>query len=625
MRAAILVLAASAAVLAQTPPATQKPTQQPTFRADVEIGRVVVRVLDLERRPIRGLTEKDFTVLLNGTPQPIVTVVAEDELGPEEPAAPWMRDIASDVAANDLEDPRLLLVIMDGVTSGKVETSKASPYQMKQARDIARAVIDHLGPNDLASITFTGDNREPQDFTRDRAKLLAAVDRYHPQEVEIRMVAPMQRTAIRTALEFLRQAPERRSAIIWISDSLPGADDNILPLQVKPAPPTTPGAPTLQAGSTSVPVYFVNTQGFTGREVPRDHEKTIPGRTGGRTYGQNNTPVVFVPEIFRELSVSYTIGFQPTEPYSDGRFKRVQVRVNRPDVMIFPLETGFFPVNPKHAAAAKAAAAKTASTSLALSGLIPVTDEPLRLTLAPFAAAGADAKSDTPASVAVALGVDIPFESRTPEPLDVEIRVFDGEGRKQLDRQRLTQTLRPRGGRDHTEFELLATLSLKPGRYNIRVATFSQGRESAGSVFTDVTVPEFAKEDLSLSGAVVSLVPGKTAMPADEFRAWLPVAPTTTRAFAQNDLASVYLRVYTPSDRPEAAVPVRAEIRSGRDEVVFSQTDSVTPKTSGPLRSAAYNLRLPLATLAPGQYVVSIAAGEGEKAVRRDVRFSVLR
>jgi len=535
-----------------------------------------------------------------------------------------MRDIASDVAANDFDDPRLILVIMDGATPSDqpLDQSKAGPYQMKQARDVARAVIDHLGPDDLASITFTGDNREPQDFTRDRAKLFAAVERYHPTELDFRLVGAMQRTAIRTALEFLRQAPERRSAIIWISDRLPVADDNILPLQVKPAAPTTPGAPTLQAGSTSVPVYMVDTQGFTGAEVPRDHEKTIPGRTGGRTYGQNNTPVVFVPEIFRELSVSYTIGFQPTEPYTDGRFKRVQVRVNRPDVMIFPLETGFFPANPKQVAAAQALAAKTASTSLALSGLVPVTDEQLRLVLAPFAAVG-DAKPGSAASVALALGVDVPFESRAPESVDVEIRVFDGEGRKQIDQKRLTQTLRPRGGRSVGEFDLLATLTLKPGRYNIRAATFSKEREIAGSVYTDVTIPDFEKDPLSLSGAVVSVSPGRAALPANEFGSWLPVAPTTTRALATNDSASVFLRIYTPADRGEAAVSLGAEIRNSSDEVVFKKSDSLTPMSAGPVRSADYILRLPLATLAPGQYVVSIIASAGETTLRRDVRFSV--
>src|SRR6187401_1794101 len=175
---AIGIAVASVSLLAGRPQ-TQKPEQLPTFRSNVDIGRVVVRVLDLERRPIRGLTEKDFTVLLNGKPQPIVTVVAEDEPAPEPPAAPWMRDIASDVAANDFDDPRLILVIMDGATPSDqpLDQSKAGPYQMKQARDVARAVIDHLGPDDLASITFTGDNREPQDFTRDRAKLFAAVER----------------------------------------------------------------------------------------------------------------------------------------------------------------------------------------------------------------------------------------------------------------------------------------------------------------------------------------------------------------------------------------------------------------------------------------------------------------
>jgi hypothetical protein len=42
---------------------------------------VTVRVLDKDRRPIRDLTEKDFTVLVEGTPRPIVVFAAEDAAG----------------------------------------------------------------------------------------------------------------------------------------------------------------------------------------------------------------------------------------------------------------------------------------------------------------------------------------------------------------------------------------------------------------------------------------------------------------------------------------------------------------------------------------------------------------
>ena len=48
---------------------------------------------------------------------------------------------------------------------------------VRRARDMATAFIEGLGPTDLAAVVFTRDNRNAQDFTRDRARLLAAANR----------------------------------------------------------------------------------------------------------------------------------------------------------------------------------------------------------------------------------------------------------------------------------------------------------------------------------------------------------------------------------------------------------------------------------------------------------------
>lgn len=56
-------------------------------------------------------------------------------------------------------------------------TLPADPYMVRRAKQMARAFIEGLGPTDLAAVVFTRDNRHAQDFTRDRARLLAAAER----------------------------------------------------------------------------------------------------------------------------------------------------------------------------------------------------------------------------------------------------------------------------------------------------------------------------------------------------------------------------------------------------------------------------------------------------------------
>src|SRR5688500_7832104 len=57
-------------------------------------------------------------------------------------------------------------------------TIQASVDALNSARQTARRVIERFGPSDLAAVIFTLDNRGAQDFTADRARLFAAVDKF---------------------------------------------------------------------------------------------------------------------------------------------------------------------------------------------------------------------------------------------------------------------------------------------------------------------------------------------------------------------------------------------------------------------------------------------------------------
>jgi hypothetical protein len=59
------------AALAQQRPADQRPRTASTFRDRVDLVQLDVSVLDRDRRPVRGLTSKDFTVFEDGKPQVI--------------------------------------------------------------------------------------------------------------------------------------------------------------------------------------------------------------------------------------------------------------------------------------------------------------------------------------------------------------------------------------------------------------------------------------------------------------------------------------------------------------------------------------------------------------------------
>src|SRR5688572_22862510 len=82
-----------------TPPSPPQ-TTTPRFRAGVELVHLDVSVLDRNRRPVRGLTPADSTIVENGAPQQVAVFNAVDI--PDAPPLPtaWMRDVAPDVRTN---------------------------------------------------------------------------------------------------------------------------------------------------------------------------------------------------------------------------------------------------------------------------------------------------------------------------------------------------------------------------------------------------------------------------------------------------------------------------------------------------------------------------------------------
>ena len=88
-------------------------------------------------------------------------------------------------------------------------------------------MIDQLGPEDLAAVVFTRDSRSAQDFTPDRARLLAAAETCAPGLADPRNLLreppyPMSEKARaldltntrRLRVEALGTIPERRKTIV---------------------------------------------------------------------------------------------------------------------------------------------------------------------------------------------------------------------------------------------------------------------------------------------------------------------------------------------------------------------------------------------------------------------------
>jgi VWFA-related protein len=181
----LCLLALVASPVAQQP-AAPSDSPQTTFRAGVDVIQLDVSVLDKNRRPVRGLNAADFTVFENGKPQRIIAVTEVGAVEADPVPTAWMRLTAADVATNDLSDQlgpgRLFAIfINDGDLGNGRRPAFADAFDMNRGlvpdvRAVARAVVDRLGPSDLAAVVFPIHAGQTQDFTNDHDSLADAID-----------------------------------------------------------------------------------------------------------------------------------------------------------------------------------------------------------------------------------------------------------------------------------------------------------------------------------------------------------------------------------------------------------------------------------------------------------------
>jgi hypothetical protein len=148
------------------------------------------------------------------------------------------------------------------------------------------------------------------------------------------------------------------------------------------------------------------------------------------------------------------------------------------------------------------------------------------------------------AALAVALGLTLPSpKERVNETVDLVAGVYTREGKEVATRRQTAHVvLRPSDQAD-AKLEILTRLDLKPGQYNVRFAVQDVTQGRTGSVYTDVDVPNFEKDRLSLSGVAISVAPGLTAAGKEALAGLVPQAPTTQRVFAKDEQVRAFLQI----------------------------------------------------------------------------------
>jgi Ca-activated chloride channel family protein len=301
---ALEICAAQSAQSPQTAPA--QPPRQPSFRAGVELVSLNVTVTDGTAKYITDLNAPDFAVYEDGVKQDVTFF-------------------------NRTNLPIALALLVD--------TSASMESKLPTAQEAAIGFAKRLRSQDLAEVI---------DFDSRVVVLQAFTNNVPELEQAIRKTSAGGSTslynAVYIALKDLKKAVAknvdeiRRQAIIVLSD---GEDtSSLLPfeevLDLAKRSETSIYSIGLRAGEGP----STTTRGFKEAEFVL---RQFSQETGGRAFFPNQLSDLanVYGQISDELSSQYTVGYTSRNPKRDGSWRRIVVRLNRPN-LVARTKQGYF-------------------------------------------------------------------------------------------------------------------------------------------------------------------------------------------------------------------------------------------------------------------------------------------
>ena len=607
--------------------AQQAPPPKPGFKSSVTVVEVDVVVTDKSGRPVRGLRREDFEISEDGSPVEIATFSAVDvPEAPRDSIIPPPDRSGSAIASNDqAQDGRLILIVLDDIQVSFTAS------RMATVKSVARRAVERLGPADLAAVMTTSGRLGSQtEFTTDKSRLIAAIERFVPQrEHELPAIAdslpspsganpPAQRigdlrtrtvmAGLSVAARALATIPHRRKGVLLIGQGFPATLEEIIKIG---ASYESIREFILTAQRSNVAVYTVDPCGLElNAECNRESRQslqTLAEATGGFAVINTNRPEAGVDRMLSENGTYYLVGYYSPAPPNDRKHHRITVRTRVADVEIRARE-GYD--SPGKAAKALAATPLEVLTRSA----IQTRGLTMRVVAIP-------APLSTEPSAAVIVGIELPTAVATRAGrIEFAVVAIDDEGKTRA-RVRFTTNFAASEKTTSSWTRTGSRIDLSPGQYQIRVAAVGADK-SQGSVFVEVLVPKFDAE-LGVGGLSLGAPSSIAVTGADRLRGVLPLIPLAT-----NELA--------PGTAVAAQLPIRVSSKAASKPLTITATLVRADGTTQPLDSIqaaardyasaagkVYRVALPQA-LTAGSYRVIVESTLGRTTVSRETAFSVL-
>jgi VWFA-related protein len=609
--------------------AQQAPPLGPGFKSGVTVVEVDVVVTDKAGRPVRGLRSEDFEIAEDGRPVEIATFSAVDvPEAPRESISPPTDRSGSAFASNEHpDDGRLILIVLDDIqmsfTAGR----------MAWVKSVARRAVERLGPRDLAGVVTTSGRLGGQaEFTRDKLRLLDAIDRFVPRGAhdlpeiaaspsapgagpppeslaDRKTLSPM--SGLIVAARALGSIPHRRKGVLMISQGLPVRLEDISRGPRLGAAAESIREFLLTAQRNNVAVYTFDPCGLelnrSCNRESRQNLRTMAEGTGGFAVVNANAPEAAIDRMLAENGTYYLIGYNSPAPPHDGRHHRITVRTRAPDVEL--------------RARAGYNSPTEAPKTIPATPLELLTRSAIQTRGLPMRVVAIPAPLPSEPSATVIVGIELPTDvAARAGRIEFVIVAIDAEG-KTRSRVRFPTDFASAAKTSSAWTRTGSRIDLPPGEYQIRVAA-AGGDNSRGSVFTEVLVPKF---DAALGVGGLSLgAPSPIAVTAaDRLRSVLSLVPLATNELAPGAAVSAQLPIRISSKASSGPLTITATLVRADGTTLPLDRHEAASRDYATAAGKVYRVPLPQ-ELTAGRYRVIVASTLGRTTVAREVAFSVL-
>ncbi len=673
------LLLACAAGLAQSSDAAQQ-QQTPSasgFTLKVQTDLVLTDVVVRDRKtgaPVRGLKREDFVILENGKPQVISSFDPQNvdqaarlpgtETVTGHAGAPAATALGASAAAQAaaLHDHRLIVLFFD--------TSSLQPDDLDRSQEAARDYINKTMQNaDLVSVVSLGNTLSlDQDFTADKQLLLRAINSYSggagngytpgatsttnqvedttaytPDSTEYNDInTDRELFAIAAIARALGPLNQKKSLIYFsgglqrdgienqasLRSTINAAVRNNLSIYsvdarglqaISPLGDATTGSLRGNVAYTGGALQNNLDSNFNTQEVL----STLSSDTGGKAFFDNNDFAPAFQQVQNDTASYYVLGFRSTNVARDGAFRKLEIRVNRPDLKLSYRPGYYAPADYRHSNGEQ----RERDLQAELDSDLPATD--LSVYLEPFFFRDTTGRYNMPVSLLVP-GSQIPFSkggSRDKATLDVIGNIKDARGhvlQQVRDTVKLAIDQNEQVSRKNIEYS--TGFTLPAGTFHLKFVVRENETGKLGSFETDIRVPNLSTAPLKMSSVVLAsqrIAPGGNERRIDnplvyDGQQYIPNLP---HVFHRDQPLYFFYEMYdpakyarlaagdtTPAAKQSGSMHVLTSIELLRGSVKVFESPLVEAKAVNvPGRNAiAFAFTVPLTSLPDGSYTCQV-------------------